>query len=172
MRAQDGGSDLERVRLLDPPPVVVGGRPPVCGEVDAEALADLLDHRVGLVLEGELGLQRLRDAPGEERLLGLRRKGAESRKARGGGKAQPGKVELLGPGRQAVNGGRVLEVTQRAVRVGLERAELEGIGAIAEVQHADAQAVERDVERRFEVAGEVSLGDAAGGPSGRRSTPD
>src|SRR3546814_5626364 len=70
---EDGSADLEGMGLPDPSPVVVGGRPPMGGEVDAEAFSYLFDDRVRLVLEGELGLEGLRDAPGEERLLGLRR---------------------------------------------------------------------------------------------------
>src|SRR3546814_10805282 len=106
----------------------------MCGEVDAEALADLFDHRVGLILEGELRLKVLRDAPGEQRLFGFRRKRAERREALGGREAQPGKIEPLAPCRKKSGRRRVLEVTERAVLVGLHRAEIERIGAIAEVQ--------------------------------------
>src|SRR3546814_7537553 len=59
-------ADLERMSLLDPPPVVLRRGAPVGREVNAEALADLLDHRIGLVLEGELGLQSLCNAPRSE----------------------------------------------------------------------------------------------------------
>src|SRR3546814_5604804 len=62
---EDGSADLEGMGLPDPSPVVVGGRPPMGGEVDAEAFSYLFDDRVRLVLEGELGLEGLRDAPGE-----------------------------------------------------------------------------------------------------------
>src|SRR3546814_4104079 len=50
---EDGSADLEGMGLPDPSPVVVGGRPPMGGEVDAEAFSYLFDDRVRLVLEGD-----------------------------------------------------------------------------------------------------------------------
>src|SRR3546814_16628175 len=104
--------------LPGPFPVVVGGRPPMGGEVDAEAFSYLFDDRVRLVLEGELGLEGLRDAPGEERLLGLRRERRHLGKALGRWKAQPGQVKRFAPGREKSSGGRVLRSEER--RVGKE----------------------------------------------------
>src|SRR3546814_19181146 len=98
--------------LPDPSPVVVGGRPPMGGEVDAEAFSYLFDDRVRLVLEGELGLEGLRDAPGEERLLGLRRARRHLGKALGRWKAQPAQVKRFAPGRATPSVGRVRAVAQ------------------------------------------------------------
>src|SRR3546814_8430066 len=47
---EDGSANLEGMGLPDPSPVVVGGRPPMGGEVDAEAFSYLFDDRVRLVL--------------------------------------------------------------------------------------------------------------------------
>src|SRR3546814_17679240 len=79
---EDGSADLEGMGLPDPSPVVVGGRPPMGGEVDAEAFSYLFDDRVRLVLEGELGLEGLRDAPrSEERRVG--KEGVSTCRSRG-----------------------------------------------------------------------------------------
>ena len=79
--AEDIPADREAVRLLDPAPVIGGGRPPVIGKRDREPPPSGLDDRIGPVLDRQLRLDANGDAAGEKALFGLGRQCCERREA-------------------------------------------------------------------------------------------
>ena len=149
------------MRLLDPAPVIGGGRPPVIGERDGEPPAGAFDHRIGAVLDRELRLEAGRDAPGEEAVAWPRAATPTSAaKPSAGGSLIQSRSSALRVRLDQPVGRRAGEVVQRAAGRRLDRAQIERVRVIAEaVEYFDAQRIERQIERDPEIPREMRAGD-------------
>lgn len=112
---EDIFGDREPVCLLGPSPVIGGGRPPEVVKRDRELPDRSFDDGIGAVLDGELRLERGRDAPGEKVLLGLGRQGRERREPLGRRQGQPIERKRLFAPRAA---GRPKSGRDRSVKIG------------------------------------------------------
>jgi hypothetical protein len=104
--AEDLPADRQAVGLLDPAPIIGGGRPPVIGERDRKPPAGGFDDRIGLVLDRQLWFEAEGDAPGEMPLLGLGRQCRERRKSFRRRQFEPVEIDRVGVGfEQAIGRG-------------------------------------------------------------------
>ena len=129
------------------------------GGVDAQPCADLFEPRVRAAVAGQLRLQALGDAPGEQRGLGLVGQGAQALKALIGRQRQPGERQGLALRREQ-NGGRgAIQVVEGTGFAGRHGSKVEGRDRVAESQHGAAQRKQRQVEGGGKILGQVGLGD-------------
>jgi hypothetical protein len=110
--AEDLGADREAVRLLDPAPIVGGGRPPVIGKRDREPRAGGFDDGIGPVLDRQLRLEAKGDAAGEKALFGLRRQCRERHKAFRRPQFEPIEIERVALGFEQAIGRGAGEIVQ------------------------------------------------------------